>query len=1106
MHHHPMPPIQSTADQTSTPSDVVHPPLNLLDRYGNPLGQGLESLSTNQQSVDLGQGELVTNRPVAGFSLSQTEASIGLASILIPNQKQLITDIDSACIARFNTPKPIEAPNTEAHNKTLSALLNGFRYAGEQVKHLPVDGEVSQQLKDCITLTLGQREVALNAVKSKLDPTRVEQLNERLVLEVSARKPFVKLWTNQLAYEQKSVTTETRRLGEVETHVVKRAQPLERVASQLLHMVSTDPVFLRTYAGLATLQVVSDLITESRFSQRGPRATIPRLGSVVHESLALLESGRLGVEERKSVYGILEQMRLKPQDCERVLTLQSKYEQRDPKTGQTQSDLRDPSSFTFMRVLTNFSGQKSPFLQKQRELRTELLGKINSLSRQGRFEHFEELFHLAEKLVFSADPINSGTRGNVGLELEYKEKQNNPWKRASVDGFDNGFDCSWRELRILKQDIAYNQRWLCNLTGARRLILDASQTYSENTGTQGAFTSSYQANTMHIHFDKRHVNAATIQALFRPFFHSIRNNDLGTWEVRGLCPPMIPSRGLDSARVADLAEMVLNAQKKPLQLHRIELSDRSNSHSPAQLMWGHLCSRINDPQSLLAGLMTLKSSSMYSIYEPSQLAQSFSDPWKTARHLQEAAFESRSIRMVADWANFVYAVHKANPASTDTQLFTLKKAYLHQLPSIEVSSLDTDSYYQLLLSCHNSLTDDSPLSFTPDEIRPLLSSSRTEKHNKAANLLIESGNDKLIAGCTREIVQLCTSKDEPIQMTGFRILRSLGDKVRLSSEDIHELLNGPLVTKQIALNYLINTENTELIGQNMESLEKAAKKGLKGLVEVALRRPEIYSADDLIKLLRSGDSAKEARAFAVLEKTTDRQIHSALLPEVIRLVNTPRLRDSAINFLCGHQGELTSSHIDDLIKDGMPKKCVGLGLTLLSREDNQELLKDHRALILKTALTQRNGGEEQGVAEKILRNNFRQLTLTQEEIGLLLNHARNSLVRTGLHILSEYSRDEILNHSERLYELKSHRNQKIARQATNLLVSAGLTIPATGQPAPQVINGKLVVLQVEPIKNIRATVGQDSLAYWLNHPGLAGSNDPGINLLKEYVLSKAPKR
>ncbi|HVU59652.1 MAG TPA: hypothetical protein VHC98_02335 [Candidatus Saccharimonadales bacterium] len=418
-----------------------------------------------------------------------------------------------------------------------------------------------------------------------------------------------------------------RQTGAHEERQVSTPAPLERVA-----MAALDLACDRRYAGVQTravLQPILRLVAEYDFQRPDkPALHLPALRERAMNALAQFEGASYRAA-RHTLYGIIEHLDLNMPagQLDRLVRQMDKNH-----------DLDHPLAFTATLAIAA-RDPHAPWLQTQHERREGLLQLLSGDS-QALLNNAEELFRLAEGLVYHGDPLQP-EHGKVGMELECRFPE-----EVAARAIYRNRDAQWPEhdenIRSLEQNWAHHYDMNNNEITRKRDRLEHADGYPASLIELYQWLNKNRVRVIgpHLHFDKeRHPIAPRLNGLlintgdYTPFHAAVRDNDLGTYEVRGLLTPhtwkiqtggnhyaFVPGENIHPARMADIIALYIAATTPhagiaPHAYTKLHL----DLHGPSSLetiMWGHLAATIDLPEGRLAALMALREPSAFHGFNP----------------------------------------------------------------------------------------------------------------------------------------------------------------------------------------------------------------------------------------------------------------------------------------------------------------------------------------------------------------------------------------------------------------------------------------------------------------------------------------------------------
>ena len=246
---------------------------------------------------------------------------------------------------------------------------------------------------------------------------------------------------------------------------------------------------------------------------------------------------------------------------------------------------------------------ESPWHREQADRREKLLSLL-SADPQTLFNNFQELQKLARGLVCSVNPINPPT-GKIGIEIEYGQGG----EEIELPRFDIGSDGDNLEIKRSFRNIDFNQEYLRDLSILGRYLQEKASHIS----------------SFHLHLDRN--DFPEVPGLGNLLGNldglEIEENDVGTWEVRGLVAPSLGNK-LDPACIADIIQLY-TAAGTPLKLKEhplLSVSDDSKL-SVDQIIFGHICMNLDYPEGRLAALKALEHPLALKAVDPQSLIDNF---------------------------------------------------------------------------------------------------------------------------------------------------------------------------------------------------------------------------------------------------------------------------------------------------------------------------------------------------------------------------------------------------------------------------------------------------------------------------------------------------
>lgn len=490
--------------------------------------------------------------------------------LLLPKRKEI----------RLPTPEELKREYREDEQeplrktRTVVALINPFRYLADKADVVQLTPFLNAAAKSCSEIFKEKGSFRSESIPTIIDST---------LLDTSISDSDVRRIEAVFSYREKKVPK-----------VIPYTKPgkLEQGCCALLDILAEDKSFSRRYGNEVVLRTIDKLVSKARRDLE--LSELPPMPDLAGKMLSLL--GTLEERpERYLAYDILEQIELSKERTEQLLSYQLPLE-----------DLEHPSTFKNLVKLSEWDPHH-PIVSSQQKLREELLSFL-SLPPQSLFGNFTDLRALSKDLLLASSPLQEG---KIGIEVEFKGKGK---LTADPLGWTTGEDGACYEVRRDKDQLEYGHTYQQSLHNLYRFLRDNAL-----HSTNGLSTS------LHIHLDRqRHTYPPILGELLlgrTEWEEPIRNNDLGTHEVRGLIPPSFGA-AIPPAPLANVIALLIEGSRKvgssgPL----LELGGMKVSEE--QILWGHLCRVLEAPEARLAALKVLSTTPSLSLYNPSVVMGSY---------------------------------------------------------------------------------------------------------------------------------------------------------------------------------------------------------------------------------------------------------------------------------------------------------------------------------------------------------------------------------------------------------------------------------------------------------------------------------------------------
>ncbi len=404
--------------------------------------------------------------------------------------------------------------------------------------------------------------------------------------------------------------------------------------------VATTPEFANTKVGLRALNILDGAIWEAKVGKKnmedrdeehkieGNRKL--ELTEVAENLITLLEtnlkldmsrsydrSGKRAVHEKGTdvkhvVYKILEQLDLSEPLQTRVLEAMDSRE-----------DLNNPLAFKIYVDLAE-KNPEAPFVLEQQERHEKILELLGNPDTSKVAVNFEPLMELTKGLVmpFEYTKLPRTTEdfvGRIGIELEVTEP-NKAYAHTSLKS----------THFILGQDSEGN--------GEIRNALEKTY-YSRGYVKQLALLTEYiednfpHVSSLHMHVDNtlHHVNLQSTYPLDL-WNKDLRNNPLGTWEIRDMLPPLEAPSKINTASLAGQLEMVAITTRvhknpetppKPAEIALREFAGKDNALDIGFLAWTSVVNKTQNAQARLSTLFALKDRYALTVVNEQSLLKTF---------------------------------------------------------------------------------------------------------------------------------------------------------------------------------------------------------------------------------------------------------------------------------------------------------------------------------------------------------------------------------------------------------------------------------------------------------------------------------------------------
>jgi hypothetical protein len=301
-------------------------------------------------------------------------------------------------------------------------------------------------------------------------------------------------------------------------------------------------------------------------------------------------------DELYQLYALLEQVELSKEEKSKILNLMTA-------AGHLHGNL-----LASKLGMNEYKRQESDWISKQEKLRNDLLERLKR-DPQFLYDQFDELYEAVDGLLFARPPKEFPYKTKIGFEFEGAVRKG---ERASLPpnlflGRDvNGLN----EIRLRREGVPFDSNLQQEFV---ELWCWIRHNFRPPTAARGI--------SMHFHLDQTvHPRKPTFGGLYP----DIRDNGLGTREQRGFYPPKSPEITLAIIE-ASIRYSKMN-DKEDEHIHNSSINIRNNYPERWQhLLWGMICTKIDDPHTRLCMLVALKDPHALIGFSEKDVYQTFGD-------------------------------------------------------------------------------------------------------------------------------------------------------------------------------------------------------------------------------------------------------------------------------------------------------------------------------------------------------------------------------------------------------------------------------------------------------------------------------------------------
>lgn len=481
-----------------------------------------------------------------------------------------------------------------------------FRVATDEEVRQHLEKPVTTSKRSVSEIALAEFDLPLflsREVRGRLenDPQASPYLNE-LIANIENLPNFRSARpTSDYKYSREASGRSTSKIGYYDRlqgqrleRVVSEPGPLEK-ATVVIAKLLQEPDFRGEVRDRIVVSL-SELIKNYRM-KTGAGFEIPEMPDLVHSIAESINDLSTRKKSRLQLYDLLGQIVISPRQAGEVVMVMDKLK-----------DLEHPLAYQLTLAISE-AEPSHPWIRTQQERRLELLAQLDG-SDQDLFDKYDELMLSSRGLVFSGDILRP-LEGKVGMEFEYGRKQDVSYDAKSPKGWTDGRDGENPEMRRSDQSLKYDASY-------RRSFTALSRWFADNTT---------HISSLHLHFDRQqHPHRPDLGGLYESVGQdqTLRENSLGTWEVRAMLPPIL-QRSLLPQRVADALELYLRiaTEGEKNSSSKITTSHVDKTYPIDQLIFGYVAAHTVSPEGKLSLLMALHTPFMMQGINPLVLAASY---------------------------------------------------------------------------------------------------------------------------------------------------------------------------------------------------------------------------------------------------------------------------------------------------------------------------------------------------------------------------------------------------------------------------------------------------------------------------------------------------
>jgi len=346
--------------------------------------------------------------------------------------------------------------------------------------------------------------------------------------------------------------------------------------------------------------ILEQLLSSYRFHNK--LEYVPEMPELINKLLHSIDSIHVNRTLRFALYDCLEQIQIPLSLHQDVLWVMDR-----------QNDLRHPLAFQLTMAIANHSEREQSTWLTEQDRRSEELCLLLDNSAQNLFDNYDTVKRMSASLVSSTnyqDPIT----GKVGLEVEFQKKEMSEFSEYEMrelnDGWSLGYDVQNEEMRRYDNNLTYDRAYRASITSLAHFFRDYAKHLS----------------SLHIHLDNFvHKLRPDLNGMLGNNWENVKQNNHGTWEVRGLLVPFDRSKQrLDPQSINNVIELYI-AASNPAILEANEQIHISTEEplSYDRILWGHMCVALKDAHARLAALKSLDHPNMLRSFNPLAFIQSY---------------------------------------------------------------------------------------------------------------------------------------------------------------------------------------------------------------------------------------------------------------------------------------------------------------------------------------------------------------------------------------------------------------------------------------------------------------------------------------------------